>query len=418
MKFKTQTSDLSAALSVASVVRPIPVDSQGSAGYLFRIQGERCYVYSEDDRQKSRVDFPIFDVEGEGAFVYPTGHTNTFQYLDGWVEFEPKSEAGVFLIEYRTEGGASSKMSSFDPKALQSLDKDLDSATEGPTFPVALLKEAVSLGKKYLAEANDGQAKEYFKAFQIFDDSKESWAKGNGHFFAANGYRAFYFYSPDFEERGLCIHTLRVGLLESFLSKSEGEIRIRKSERATYLVNSKNQVIGWADQVVEHEKFNYYALTKDTFILRIPKEVASKALLAVRTELDSKRDRVRVQYNHERGTLQFHTSDGANEFSSIPVGVVPLDSSDGTEEAPIIGGDQSKKADFTFNVNINYFMDLISPVKAHEVELRVGPVNETSYLIRTIEEFYLDSKGKVLISPEEGEKAHKCRVTRFMSNKK
>jgi hypothetical protein len=415
MKFKTQTTELAKALSTASVVHPSPIDSQGSSGFLFVVRGERCYIYSDDGHQKSRVEFPIFDVEGEGAFVYPAGPT-AFQYLDGWVELEPGEEKGAFLVKYRTEGGASSTMPTFDPRALQSLDKDLESASEGPTFPAVLLKDAIAMGKSYLADGDGARVPEAFKSFQLFDKSKPAWEAGNGHFFAANGYRAFYFYSPVFEDKNLSLHSLRTGLATSFLSKVKGDIRIRQSERSTYFI-SDNYVVGWSDPVVEHEKFSYYPHTVDTHVLRVQKEICLKALHHVRAELNSKKDKVRIQYNAEKTTLQFLASDNGKEIYSVPFGVDPKGPEDSTESTPIRGGAKSKTESFAFNLNIDHFMDLIAPLKEHAVELRIGAQKADSYLIRTIETFEMDAAGKAVL-PVEGETTYTCRVTRFMSNMK
>jgi len=410
MKFKANATDLAQALNRASVVRPVPVDSQGSTGYLFVVRGEKCYIYSQDEHQKSRVDFPIFDVEGEGAFVFPAENASV-QYLEGWVEIEPDEEEGVHIVKYNTESGATTKKISFDPRALQALDKDLESASEGTTYPVALLKEALSGAKNYLADAH-GQAKENFKTLQIFDTSKEEWSKGNGHLFASDGRCAYYFFCPDLKDKGLSVHTLRVGLLNSFLAKSEGDVTIRKSERSTYLVNSDDYVIGWVDQVVEHDKFGYYPLKRDGFILRASKDRIVKALQHVRSNLSSKKNRVRVEYNHEKKSLQFRAEDNGNEVFSAPVFIEPLDALDGTAENPMLGGDSSKKEDFAFNANIDQLLDMVSSSKSFDVLLRVGS-SEKGHLIRTIEEFALDPKGKVVV-PGEGEKVYQCRVTRFM----
>jgi hypothetical protein len=297
------------------------------------------------------------------------------------------------------------------------LDRDLESAKEGPAFPSVLLREAVNLGKGYLADSNGSRTKEYFKCFQLFDESKETWKAGNGHLFAADGYRAFYFYSPEFEGKSLNVHTLRTALLTSFLSKSKGDIQIRRSDRSSYLVNKDNQVVGWSDPVSEHELFSYYPHSKDSYVLRIRQGVILKALNYMRAELDAKRDKVRVQYVAEKGTLQFLASENGKDIFSAPISVVPLSPEDGTVDFPIRGGEKSKTEDFTCNLNLNHFIDLFAPAKNNEVELRIGIAKGSSFLIRTIDSFHMDTDGKVVV-PSEGEKTYSCRVTRFISNKK
>lgn len=417
MKFKTQAEHLAKALSLASMVHPAPVDSQGAAGYLLVVRGEVCYIYSDDEQQKTRVEIPIFDVEGEGAFVYPAGKEAVFQYLDGWVELEAVEENGAFSVKFHDESGTLATNPTFDARAIQSLDRDLTSAKEGPEFPAVLLREAISLGKGYLADVNASKGPEFFKCFQMFDESKEAWKTGNGHLFAANGLRAFYFHSPAFEGKSLNVHSNRVGLLTSFLSKSKGDIKISRSERSTYIVNGTNHVVGWSDPVYEHEKFNYYPLDADSHVFKFSRDAFLKILHLMRTVLSNKKSKVRFQYDPGKGLIQLLASDNGSEIKSKPFGANPVGVDDGTEEFPVFGGAKSKTDPLAFNVNIDFFMELFAPLKDQTVELRISSAKAGSYFLRTVEHFYMDPAGKI-VTPTTGEEVHSCRVTRFMTSMK
>src|SRR3954467_11912357 len=104
MKFKVLTHDWTAAISVVSSITPSEVE--GHSGYLCVIRGDRCYLYSEDGRQRIRVPIPVFDVEGEGACVFPTGSQGDLRYVEGWVEFESGEDGGAHVIWCRRDTGS------------------------------------------------------------------------------------------------------------------------------------------------------------------------------------------------------------------------------------------------------------------------------------------------------------------------
>jgi hypothetical protein len=422
MQFKAQLDDLNEALALASVVKPAAIDSAGNAGYLFVAKGDTCYIYSEDEHQKSRVSFDITELDAEGSLVFPVRGVGPISCLEGEITLKSDIEDGTPVLEYETEGEASQKLPTFSPQSLQSLDKDLMSAEDVSTFPALLLKEAITLAKPFMADLKDARTKDIHKCLQIFDGSKPEWAKGNGHLFGTSGFKAFFFYCSALKDHGLTLHGLRIPLLTSFLSKSGGEVTLKKSKTSTYFVSVDGQVIGWADAVTPPKKFDYYGLKKETHVLRVPKEVLLKSLNYVRKALDPKKDKVRFTYDHAKAMVRVLASDSGMEISSPPVGVVPLDSSDGDDGHPVVGGDKSKTEDAAFNVNIDYLIDLISPVKGHEVELRLSPFPNRpgSFLLRTIEVFVIDEYGKLQVAePEDGsgEKVFKCQVTRFAPSK-
>lgn len=413
MKFKVQADALNEALSTVAVVAP-SVDAQDNAGFLFVVQGETCSVYSENagEKKKSRADFPITDVEGEGAFVLPLKKLKGLKSLQGWIEFEPIQDEGAHTLNYTSEDGSVIKTPTLDPRALQGLDKDFASAEDGPSFPAALFKEALNTTRGFLLDPEDKTKAEYYKSLQLFDASKKEWEKGDGSFFAANGIRGCYFQCNTLKGKHINILGSRVPLVLTFLSKSKGNVQLKKSKTCTYLVNEKNQVLGWADQAAMHSKFNFYKLKNDQHIFRIPRDVFLRALAVVRDHTDPKKNRLHLAYNHEDQRIKLFSSDGASEVASMPIPVIPLTQG---EDDNTVGGAQSKTTSIEFDVNMDALKDLLS-VKGGDVELRASLVDKDKnrFVIRTTEAFTLDEGGKVIISKDDSEgEAYSCQVTRF-----
>jgi hypothetical protein len=415
MKFKVQTQDLVGALNLVSTIKPIAVDSQGSSGYLCVVRGAQCFIYSEDERQRVRVPVPIFDVEGEGAFVYPAGHNDAFKYMEGPIEFEPGEDEGAKIVNCRRTSGdkeALYKISSFDPRALQSLDKDFNGAKEAATFSVALLKEALSVTRPYLADPKDtSNSKPFHQNVQLFDASKEVYKSGNGYMIGSTGQRACLFYSKDLQGKGLVIHGLRIPLLQSFLSKSEGEIKAFHSENSTYFVNAAEQVIGWADQTHTYDKFGFYALSMDRYILKVNRKALENEIRSIRSLIPPEKDKIRLQYDHAKCLLTVLASNGATDLKSLPLAVEPV-----ACDEP----DLSKMKDVGFNINADWLLDIISPLKHGDVELRIAPVKDHAdrFLVRTIDAYGVDARGKVVLDDAQpGQQVHSCRVMRFIPSK-
>lgn len=416
MKLKLQAKDLSAALDIAGIVSPKPVTAQGGAGFLFVVSGGSCYIHSRDSQHQARVEVPAEDIEGEGSFIFPADKIGSLKYVGGWVEFEcgHDTEDDRFWVRYRTQKGANADRATIDPRLMQPLDEALGKATHTATYPAAILREGLNQAKNFLAK--DGRAAENFKTLQIFDASQEKWAKGDGHLFAADGVRACYFFCEAFCGKGLNIHGQHLGPIMAFLAKSSGDVDIKIGDGVTFAINANNQVLGWAHHVKQHEKFSYYPYSWDGFILRAPKDLLLNALRYVRAGLDAKRDKIRITYTHSDNQMSFITSEGSGKDASEPVTVTPI------VDAERGGGELGASADFAVNVNIDMLLDVIEPLKANEVELRVTIVpakegRKEAHLLRTIDEFWLDSNGKLLISPGDSTKAFACRVTRFMPSR-
>ena len=413
MKFRVQAQDLNAALEVASIVSPRPVTSEKGAGYVFIVKGEQCFIYSRDVAQRVRTEVPISDVDGEGLFAYPADKIAGLKYVSGWITFEAghDEEEDRYWVRFETEGGGSGNWLTFDPRLVPSLDEELEKVGDEHVFPAALLREGITATKACLPKLTDTLADERFQTLQLFDKSKKEWERGDGHLYAADNIRCCYFFCDAFRGKGLAIHSQHLPSVASFLAKCEGNVTVKLGETVTFVVDERGQVLGWAHHVKQYGKFKYYSSKMDKFLLRVPKESLVRALRRVRAELDSTQDKIRIQYTHEDKSLRFQASEASGQSRSDPVGVDPIEE-DGA------GGDGLSK-DFTANANVTHLLELVEPVKGHQVELRVAIAKKEGQpemkLFRTVEEFWLSNSGKVLIAPDDSkDEAYQCRVTRFM----
>jgi hypothetical protein len=426
MKFKLLKADLIGALDIVSIVPPRPITPQGGAGYLFRVQGDRCFIYSCDKLHDTRVDVGVESSEGipeEGAqFIFPSDKIGSIAYHRGdWIEIEAghDDEDDRYWVRYQTELGAEAEWNTYNPGLIQPFDDALDAAKDTEhTFRSVTIQEAISMAKPYLAKPNDSRVEKNFHSMQIFDDSKPEWAKGDGNLFAADGIRACWVEVDDFKGKGLSLHGQHLPFVTAFLAKAEGDIRVRQGETKIYAItkhgNSGQRVLGWARHVKLYEKFNRYPEKLDTHILRADKEQLVMALRGVRAALDKRRDKIRVIYQHttketDRPSLKFQLSEGAGRGVSDLVDVEIVD--DG------VAGAKATTDNFEINANVDQLLGLVEPLRGHQLALRVAIIpptekrpREVKYF-RTIEEFWLSPAGKVLAGAEDG--AHKCVVTRF-----
>lgn len=413
IKFKLQAAALNSALDLVSTVQPKAFTPQGATGYLFVVRGERCFVYSQDSLHVARADFAIEDVEGEGAFIYPSQHVDSFKFAEGTIGFTVTSEGDTHIVKYDLGNGAGGERTTFDPRLLAPCDKELTEATNERTFPVSVLRTSMSMSRNFLAKLTDTRVEEHYKTFQIFDGSQEAFAKADGYLFASNSIQAFYFYCDAFRQKGLAVHGQHMSLLTAFLSKCEGTVTLKTGSNKTFAEDSKGRVIGWAHHERTFSKFSYYALKMDKTILTVPKTRALNALKYTKTELDKTRDKIRLTFDHKTGSLRFHVTESSGKATSLPVDVKVV---------------ASEEKDITTSVNIDHLIELFDGSKAEEVELRIAtiPASESNpkekYMFRTIDEFWLDSEGKVVAGSgvEEGKEpqgAFRCKVTRFMPDK-
>jgi hypothetical protein len=413
MKFKLNATDLIAALDVVGIVTPRPVTPQGGAGYLFVVKSDRCYVYSRDSLCVARADFPVTEVEEEGSFVYPAEYTSHLRLLEGQVlRFETETqENDRFVVRYESSEGHKAERTSFSPQLLMTCDDDLNATTVSHTFPAAILRDGISMSRPFLAKVTDTGVEEQFKALQIFDKSKPEYAKGDAHLFASDGIKTFYFWCEAFSGKGLEVHSQHLPSFSAFLSKSGDEVTLKAGAHFTFVENSKGHVLGWPRHAKTHAKFSYYSVKNDTYVFAIDRLPLLNSIQYTRGELDSKRDKIKVSFNHERRFLQFDISEGTSKANSNPVSVRVKVKEDGQE--------WMAQKSWTFSVNIDHLLDLVTGVKGHEVELRVmvfpsdGNRKDVA-MFRTIDDFRLDHSGKPTV---ESEGSYKCRVTRFMPSK-
>jgi hypothetical protein len=422
--FKVRASDLNNAIEIASIVPPRPFDKQGSAGYLFVIRGDRGYVYSRDAQHVARADFPLEEVEGEGAFIYPATGVDSFNsFSEDIITFEVKTDSDAYSVKYSTTSGAWEERPSFTPEFIESCDRELEEAKADQTFSVQILREALSQSRNF-TETKDAHVDDKQKTIQIFDKDVEvddpknpgqkirPCEKGDGTLFASNGIQAFYFYSDAFQNRHLAVHSTHLPLLQAFLAKASGDISLKTGGNKTYVIDAAGRVFGWTHSNSVHQKYTYYALSNDTHVTLIDRDGMVKALKHVRKLLDDKREKVRLVFDVKgegSATMQFQVMEGTGRGQSWPV---PVHITDETKECK----------SFQVSVNVRHFIELFDGCKSNKVTLRTSflPANEKRQkdqgMFRTIDEFVLDKAGKVVGGSgveKLPEGASVCKVTRF-----
>lgn len=413
MKFQVNAADLNAALDIVSIVKPRPITPQNGSGFLFVVRGDVCYVYSRDERQVSRAHFPVTNADGEGSFIYPSEFVKGFRFLqDEVLSFEATSEGDVHTVRYTSNSGAESERTSYDPRLMAGCDRDVEAATDERTFPVAILREAISSAKPFLPKPDDQRAEDVYKALQVFDASNEAWSKGDGTMYAADGVQAFYFYCDAFKGKGLSLHGQHLATVTAFLAKCEGDVSIKTGQNMAFASDSKGRLIGWSHHTKLHQKYSYYAFKNDKFVFDVPVRAFVNAVKFMATELDPQRNKIRLNYRAASSDVFFTVVEGNVKAKSFPV--------------PVVTKEGSEAADLSFAVNLYHFLDLLDSAKGDKLELRfmVIPADERrpkeQAMIRTIDEFLLDHDGKVAGGSgveTQPENTYRCRVTRFMPSK-
>lgn len=413
MKIRMNLDSLNEAISRASTVKPMNGNQQSA--YLFTINDGRLYIHSQDAHDYIRTEVPVLEIMNpEGSFVYPADRTEALQYLEGWIDIESGEDEGHSWIKYRTEGGATANRTTYDPKLYNSLEAALAEAATEYTYPTVLLREGIAATSRYLASQDDDEVP--FKTIQIFDASNPEWEKGDGTMYAADGQRSCYFYSPVLKGKGLAVHDKHIPHLTSFLGKCQKNVKVKIGKSFNFLIDQvvdldgivrDGSVFGWTKHTKTHPKYKYYPPKFDKFILLTPKSLVLKNLRQIRSELkDAKKDKVRIIYSDK--SLKFIGSVSNKEVvESVPVGVKPMPLEEGGESAP----------EFAANANVNFLIGLFESAKGNEVELRVASLDNKKALFRTVEKFWLNDSGKLVIAPEESrETCHECLVTYFSTS--
>ena len=415
MKIEFNLVDLMKAYSIVGVVTPAPIPN-GSTGYLFVVRGDTCFLYSNGEMAVARSSFPLISSEEDGSFVYPAEYMSAFGYLgEETCSMEITCDTdGKYLIKYTTSSGAESERSSFDPLMLSVCDKDLEKAiSEGShTFQPGILREAINQAKPFLGKIGDPKVADNFQGLQIMDalSGPEAYKKADGYLYVTDGVRIMYVYSDEFRGKSLEIHGRQLGLFTNFLGKCGAKVTLHKSNTHTFAVSESGDILGWPRHSRLHEKFNYYSLTLDTVIVRTSKVRLLAALQHTRKELESNLTKIRVHFDPSTMKMWFSLSEGSAKAKSISV----------TVEATFQSKDSSVEptpTPFSVSVNIDHFIELVNHNKNHEIVLRcmVADKNKKQMaLFRTVDEYYLDSQGKLTVEPEG---AFKCQTTRFISSR-
>lgn len=419
MKFKVMTSEWTDGLALVSTTTPKAIDAKGTSGYLCVVRGEKCFLYSEGDQQRTRVSVPIFDVEGEGAFVYPTGSQGDLRYVDGCVEFETGEEGGATIIWCRREAEEAKgphKIITFSPNVLKSLDEDFARAKESGSYPVVLLREALNATRTFLhKEPNQQGVRPEFKSVQLFGE--DTSADANGHMLGHTHNRTCYFYSPELEGQPLSVFALRIPPLLQFLSKSGGRVSVYRSANSTYFVNAEQQVLGWSNQETPMPQFGYYALALDRIVLKISRPSLEKEMRYIRSTLPKDKDKAFFKYDHKTRVVSLSADNTlGGEADSLPIGVTPLVAGD---ERCWSDGDLGQSQDVECNVNLDLLIQLVDGTKhPKDFILGIAQAKKTKqYLFRVVEEYFIDEGGKYVENPKEGQGGHQCRTIRYVPAK-
>lgn len=418
MRFKIKTSDLNEAFGALSIVIPKPVtkDKQ-SSGFLFVIEGNKCHIQSRDSQHVTRFTLDVIETDTNGTFIYPAAGVDVFKYMDGDITFDVSDENDVHLIRY--DGGQIQDVATISPKFHEYCAQALTEATSGYEFNVSLLRDAITAARPFLPPPKDEErTRAHFKVLQMFEPSRPEWEKGNGYLFATNSSKAFFFDCEAFKGKGLAIFGGHVSTLVAFLSKLDGSdtVTIRQGKNMTFAVaKGGDYIFGWAHYEALHERFSYYGLTEDQIVLMLPVDTFRKQLLWTRAALHAGKNRVKVIFDAEKSQIQFQLPEGDNKGSSIPV------------IAEVV---QNKVNEgFTFNIHLDNFLDMFNGLHGLKVYLRVHiePPSERrpkkSAAFRTIDEYFVDTAGKVLEggvpadpNAKSPENTYRCRVTRYMSS--
>lgn len=420
MKFKVLTAEWTGALAVVSSITPSAVDALGTSGYLCVVRGEKCFLYSEGDRQRVRVQIPVFDVEGEGAFVFPTGPHGDLRYVDGAVEFEAGEDQEAHVVWCRREAGRTKaggvhKIVTFNPSMLKSLDADFGKAEKTATLPVVVLKEALNMTRPYLSDPKEQGVKPECVNLQLFGADGD--AEGNGYMLGCSMNRTSYFYCPELEGTSLSVYAPRIPLLLGFLSRSTGKVEVYRSKNSTYFMNSDEQVLGWSNQDFKASQFGFYGLALDKHVLKVSKASLEKELRYIRSTLPADKNKAFWRYDHKANALTISASNSVgSEVDSLPIDVTPLVAGD---DRCWGDGSQGKKSSVECNVNLDLMIQLVEGTKhPRDVVLGIAQTkNSKQYMFRIIEEYFIDEGGKYVEKPAEGQGGFQCRTVRYVPSK-
>lgn len=445
ISFTADADAIVRALETVQIVEPPGLDEEGRSGFLFvvgkkvdRKQDEEgnvvvgpddgkdfCWVYSRDAIRAARSEFPIREVQGEGAFVYPSAYIKSFRNVSGTelnftIHSETDGPTYNGIARWSFGAGAGTERPLIDPRLAHSLDKKLGEAKNYQKFWTALLKEAIKKGTYALADSKDRNAKDEYKIFTIYDPSIDKSGKGDGTLWVTDAYRRLYFQCDEFKGHALQIHSENVSKLEAFLERCGHEILVATGTEMTYAMTlDKSQVFGWSRYTKPPLDYKGLPRSWDKVILMVKdRDKILRQLTFIRDEMEKGRDKIELEYDAEKKHLRFHIRAGGKS-TSLPIDIEIPRGEDGNE-LPTFS--------YKYDVSVIQLIELFKDVRSTVVEFRMFPMEghggadaKDGAGFRTIDEYWIDKDGGIIggsgmATPPEG--GFLCRVTRFMPNKK
>lgn len=410
ISFTVDASDLNRAISVVSIVKPQA--AQGAGGYLFSVRGEQCAVYSRDNlKHEARSSFQVSNVTGEGQFMFPADFVKEFGYVEGPIAFQATESNGSFKVTYTFESSTgSSEHVSFDPRDMYNFEKDIQTAKDTLTpkrFSPKVLQFGLGIVKPFLPKKDDAIDQEFYNTIKIFGDNDPELAKrANGYMIASNNKEICYFQCSAFLNKDLTAPSQHLGLIEAFLSQSEGGVDIYTTDKKSYVINSNGDVLGWPKHSSEYTKFQYYSKT-DEVVVTLDQAVMVNRLKHMRAGLTDGKHKIRMHFDPSDMSIHFTSVDEGNSKKS---GYVTTTAVDVKVTEP-----------FSVNVNVGHMIHMFEGIRGDRVEFRVKIFladekrPKDRFMFRTIDGFFLSEEGAVvggIGAKVEGE-AHECRVTRY-----
>jgi hypothetical protein len=393
IKFTVDANDLNTALGVVSIVTP-QTTPQGGGGYLFVVQGLLCSVYSKNSGYEARASFPIKDVVGEGAFMYPAEHAEAFAFTNGDIEITATEEAGEkFKVKYTHGTSGECERVSFDPRGMTSFEKDVEKAKAsgaGKPFNIKILQTAVSMAKPFMIKATEQSGSDVNKTIRVFGDADPKLVEkgANGMLYASNTKEAFYFFSTEFLNKDLSLGAQHLPLIEAFLAKSEGAtVQFYPTEKKTYIINSKGEVFGWPKHTAQYEKFSYLN-QENSVSVRVSAKSMVYQLQYMRAELPKGGYKIRLHFEPSNDTFWFSSKDENSKAKSLPIDIRSVK----------IKPDQEMVA----NVNVHDMLHLFEGIKGEPVEFKIlvfpASANRSKpvYMFRTVDVFGMSQDGSVV----------------------
>jgi hypothetical protein len=341
--------------------------------------------------------------------MYPAENSDEFNFIKGPIQFSVGMEGDSYKVVYRFGASGEVDRVSFNPGTMAMFERKIADAVrdqEPKVYPIALLQEAVPHAREIATPDNDKVAPEVHKVIQIFDsgDDPSQAAKVNGTLYAMNSKCQFFFKTEAFKDKSLVIPG--GGLLEKFLGKTTGLLKVYTLPDIYYAENAQGDVLGWPRTAEVHKGFVYFNLDDD-IITQVDTEAMREQLQFMRAAIPKDQTKVRLHFDPARKVFWFSSVDEAVQATSLPVAIDSIDTC--KVEDPI-----------TANVNVSYLLDLFRGTKGARVEFRIRATpdhGKTTYLFRTIDVFLLDEATGAVVGgsgvEQVPEGTHQCAVTRY-----